>query len=73
MATVYLCSPTNSTLFTTCCDCAILDRQANCPSCGQPVKPQGSSRWNTAYEPIKAGHRWYGNHRPNDRLAKVQP
>lgn len=31
---VYYCSPTNSTFFTRCCDCAITDREERCPSCG---------------------------------------
>lgn len=67
MATVYLDSPTNSTMFTTCCNVAICDDQACCPQCGQGVEPQGGpARWRAAYDPISTHRRWYGNHRPND-------
>ncbi len=65
MATVYLCSPRNSTMFTTCCDVAILDHQDKCPQCRQNVVPSGSARWQSAYSPIREGRRWYGNHWPN--------
>ena len=67
MATVFLCSPTNSTMFTTCCEVAICDDQANCPRCGVEIWPRSrTSRWETAYGPIRRGSRWYGNHSSND-------
>jgi hypothetical protein len=70
MATVFLACPTNSTLFTTCCEVAILDSQANCPGCGQKVYPDGrTERWQSAFGPIKNGKRGYGNFRPNDKPA----
>jgi len=50
MATVYLCSPTNSTMFTTCCSVAILDTQEECPRCHLTITPQGrNARWEWAY------------------------
>lgn len=71
MSTVYLCSATNSTLFTTCCDVAIDDRSAVCPKCRGEVTPVGASaRWQSAYDPIKRGSRGYGNHVPNDRRKR---
>ena len=54
MSTVYLDSPTNSTMFTTCCNVAILDYQSHCPQCTQVVYPEGSvARWESAYGPIR--------------------
>ena len=65
MATVFLWSPTNSTLFTTCCEVAITDRQDCCPKCGDEVEPKtGIERCNLAYGVIKGG-KGYGNHYPN--------
>ena len=59
---VYLCSPTNSTMFTTCCHTAICDDQANCPSCGVEVLPHSSrGRWEYAYGPIRRKQRGYGH------------
>lgn len=50
MPSVYLCSPTNSTMFTTCCNVAIGDDQNNCPKCSANIEPQGhKSRWIHAY------------------------
>lgn len=39
MPTVYFCSPTNSTYFTTCCNTAICDEQQKCPRCKSDVYP----------------------------------
>lgn len=39
MATVFYCSPTNSTTFTTCCSVAICPDQQKCPRCGEDVYP----------------------------------
>ncbi len=41
MPTVYHCSPTNSTTFTTCCDVAIIN-EGSCPRCGKEVFPKGA-------------------------------
>jgi hypothetical protein len=72
MATVFLDSPTNSTLFTTCCEVAILDSEPNCPRCGQKVYPEGRvERWISAFAPIRAGRRWYGNFRPIDMVQRA--
>lgn len=66
MATVFLDGPNNSTLFTTCCEVAILDHQNLCPRCRQEVVPEGrSARWEAAYGPIRTKRRWYGNWFPN--------
>lgn len=55
---VYLCSPTNSTMFTSCCHCAICDDQSNCPKCGKYVfgwdfGNVGAARWSMAYNKRK--------------------
>ena len=39
MSSVYLSSPTNSQMFTTCCHLAICDDQQKCPGCKQDVYP----------------------------------
>lgn len=39
MSSVYLCSPTNSTMFTTCCNVAILEREKECPKCADIIYP----------------------------------
>jgi hypothetical protein len=39
MPGVFLCSPTNSTMFTTCCKVAICDDQQKCPRCTKDVYP----------------------------------
>lgn len=66
MATVFLDSPTNSTLFTTCCEVAICDHEKVCPRCRQAVSPETrTARWETAYGPIRRKERWYGNWYPN--------
>lgn len=66
MATVFLYSPTNSTMFTTCCEVAITDLQETCPRCGMEVVPRSSKdRWEAAYGPIRKSIRGYGNHWPN--------
>ncbi len=56
MSTVYLCSPTNSTFFTTCCHVAICDHEDKCPKCGEEVEPKGrQARWRYAYIPPMKG------------------
>ena len=58
---VFLCSPTNSTMFTTCCRVAICDDQGYCPECKEPVigfdaeteHERGRRRWSYAYGPRK--------------------
>jgi hypothetical protein len=63
MSTVYLDGPSNSQMFTTCCDVAITDREDKCPRCRQLVEPSGhGARWSRAYGYIKRGGH-YGNHR----------
>lgn len=57
MPSVFLCSPTNSTMFTTCCQCAICDDQRCCPKCGIEIDQQGHrSRWEHAYGKQKRAH-----------------
>lgn len=59
--TVFLSGPTNSTFFTTCCEVAISDREAECPVCRQLVLPRnGDERWSKAFGAIQRG-RSYGN------------
>jgi hypothetical protein len=57
MIYVHLDSPTNSTIFTNCCNVAINDHQDTCPGCRAEVYPgknatdhqRGMNRWNWAY------------------------
>lgn len=50
MPTVYLDSPNNSTMFTTCCKVAINDDQEKCPRCREIVTPRThKERWQHAY------------------------
>ena len=64
MSSVRLSGPTNSTMLTTCCGCAILEHQRGCPRCKEDVYPyyEGSTeeysshqvrniRWRRAYWP----------------------
>lgn len=62
MNTVYLANGHNSTIFTRCCEVAILDTQTDCPSCGEEVYPgndatsphqRGRLRWEQAYGPTR--------------------
>lgn len=63
MSEVYLDGPANSTMFTTCCEVAITDREQHCPLCSQEVTPHGhGARWSWAYGRIKRGLA-YGNYR----------
>lgn len=63
MNSVYFCSPTNSTTFTTCCSCAIGEEEF-CPRCKQPVEGYESgihhqivknNRFKIAFEKQKRG------------------
>jgi len=59
MSTVYLCSPTNSTMFTTCCEVAICDDEGSCPKCKEDVTPKGrNARWEHAYGPIRRADKY---------------
>ena len=57
MIYVQLASRTNSTIFTNCCQVAILPIQPHCPGCGKEVYPgvdatdrqRDMNRWNWAY------------------------
>ena len=63
MVYVRLSSPTNSTIFTNCCNVAILPHQAHCPRCKAEVYPgvdetdhqRNQARWNWAYGRQKKG------------------
>lgn len=54
---VYLCSPTNSTIFTECCDVAICNSQKRCPKCNSLIYGydeesdhwRGVKRWKMAF------------------------
>lgn len=71
MIRVHLDNPYNSTIFTNCCDTAILGHQACCPACGEEVTPgheatqqqRDSMRWSMAYGPC----------RPSTAPGKDQP
>lgn len=57
-AWVFLSNRGNSTMFTTCCEVAILDRQKQCPKCQKYVyghdsineHQRGIKRWQYAYK-----------------------
>lgn len=57
IAGVFLCSPTNSTMFTECCHVAICGDQENCPHCKRRVVGADAEseywrrriRWDYAY------------------------
>ena len=64
MKGVFLCSPTNSQMFTECCSVAICSDQAFCPRCLEEVYPGREAtdhqremrRWIMAYKsPIPGG------------------
>jgi len=55
MAGVRFCSSANSTLFTTCCDVAILDDEQRCPYCGKDVPYSPRERWEMAMR------EWFGS------------
>ena len=75
MATVFLCGPNNSTMFTTCCEAAVCDSQNKCPACNQSVEPHGErARWDVAYGRIKRGNvygNWFPNHGEGRKRAAV--
>lgn len=49
-STVYFCSPTNSTFFTTCCQVAVTGEQERCPTCKVEVLPKGErARFDAAF------------------------
>ncbi len=49
MSTVYFCSSTNSTFFTTCCHVAICDDESMCPMCKEEILPRSHrGRWDVA-------------------------
>lgn len=53
MSSVYLCSKTNSTLFTTCCHAAINRDEKNCPVCKDEVWPDSyEARWDVGMRSI---------------------
>jgi hypothetical protein len=56
---IFLCSPTNSQMFTECCEVAICSDQRRCPKCnslihGHDIESthwRGVARWKMAYKP----------------------
>ena len=62
-AGVFLCSPTNSTMFTECCETAICNDETKCPKCKRNVigddadsdHKRGMIRWNYAYKGPRHG------------------
>ena len=57
MPEVYFSSSTNSTFFTTCCQVAICDDQANCPVCKREISPRShKGRWDMAMANQLGGH-----------------
>jgi len=62
-AGVFLCSPTNSTMFTECCETAICDNETKCPRCNREVIGDDAEsnhkrhliRWDYAYKGPRYG------------------
>ena len=47
---VRLSGPNNSTFFTDCCGCAVLDWDTRCPECGRRIEEEtGREKWAKAY------------------------
>lgn len=65
MPSVFYCSPRNSTLFTTCCEVAILDYQQKCPRCQLDVYPFSETMTDKERREAAGG---YYNH--NTQLAR---
>lgn len=56
MSGVFLCSATNSTMFTTCCETAICDDEQKCPSCGEFVHPFDEYMTDKERDKISSGY-----------------
>jgi hypothetical protein len=56
MTGVFLCSPTNSTMFTTCCEVAICDYQQKCPCCNKYVYPFNEYMTDKEREDLAGGY-----------------
>ena len=55
MSSVFYCSKTNSTTFTTCCGVAICDDESRCPSCREEVPYTPHERHNIAMNKLFGG------------------
>ena len=61
MIGVFLCSPTNSQMFTNCCRTAICSDEGRCPKCKEEVYPgdnqsdhyRETTRWEMAFGPTR--------------------
>lgn len=54
---VHFSSPTNSTMFTDCCEMAVLGYQERCPRCSNLVVP-AIRRWAMAMRKQRRFQRW---------------
>ena len=59
MPTVEYCSRANSTLFTTCCGCAICADEALCPLCKKEITPREDEYRHKAAMAKLFGHECY--------------
>ena len=62
MPSVYLCSPTNSTFFTTCCRVAICDDQQKCPACKKDVYPFDERMTDAERDEAAGGYHHHNTH-----------
>lgn len=70
MPSVFYCSPTNSTHFTTCCQVAICEDQQKCPRCKEDVYPFHEDM-SPEERTEAAGGYWYHNTRSlRDQAAR---
>ena len=63
MAGVRYSSPTNSTLFSTCCNCAVCDVETACPVCGEEISPSDARSRHTGALREQMGPARYAEHR----------
>jgi hypothetical protein len=69
MSSVFHCSPTNSTFFTTCCQTAICDHQQKCPRCRKDVYPFYEGMSERERSEAAGGYYHHNTHMARFRMA----
>jgi hypothetical protein len=62
MARLRYDNPYNSTLFSTCCKCAVTDSETKCPVCGEEVFPDTPSARHSEALRVQMGANAYAEH-----------
>ena len=70
MPSVYHCSPTNSTFFTTCCNTAICDNQQKCPRCRKDVYPFSEDMTDKERDEAAGGYYHHNTHMARWSVAR---